>query len=157
MTTATRFAHDGEDVRGTFKSKVRGSRPATSRVMTPAPIAMVGSIPATARTIDPDGYMHITGSQQRRHQVRAVIWISSIALENAAMSHPAVRAGCGGFAIRHEKWVERPLLVVAAAPGKALTGGRFVILPRDEGHEVVAARRDRIRGRVAGRADGQGD
>jgi fatty-acyl-CoA synthase len=72
-------------------------------------------------TIDPDGYMHITDRSKDVIKSGGE-WISSIALENAAMSHPAV-AQAAAVAVRHEKWVERPLLVVAAAPGKALTAG----------------------------------
>ena len=44
-------------------------------------------------------------------------WISSIEVENAAMNHPDVAmAACIG--VRHEKWQERPLLVVQPVPGK---------------------------------------
>jgi len=45
-------------------------------------------------------------------------WISSIEVENAAMNHPDVAmAACIG--VRHEKWQERPLLVVQPVPGKS--------------------------------------
>lgn len=40
-------------------------------------------------------------------------WISSIDLENAAMSHPAI-ASCAAIAIPHPKWDERPILVAVA-------------------------------------------
>ncbi|MEO1494987.1 MAG: long-chain fatty acid--CoA ligase [Pseudomonadota bacterium] len=43
-------------------------------------------------------------------------WISSIDVENMAMSHPAV-ANCAVIAVPHPKWVERPLLVVQRTPG----------------------------------------
>ena len=43
-------------------------------------------------------------------------WISSIEVENAAMDHPEVAmAACIG--VHHEKWQERPLLIVQAVPG----------------------------------------
>ena len=43
-------------------------------------------------------------------------WISSIEVENAAMNHPDVAmAACIG--VRHQKWQERPLLVVQPVPG----------------------------------------
>ncbi len=70
-------------------------------------------------TIDADGFMQITD------RTKDVIksggeWISSIALENIAMGHPAVHEaaviGCP-----HPKWDERPLLVVVPKPGAALT------------------------------------
>ena len=44
-------------------------------------------------------------------------WISSIDLENRAMSHPDVE-NCAVIAIPHEKWDERPLLIVVPAEGK---------------------------------------
>ena len=44
-------------------------------------------------------------------------WISSIDLENRAMSHPEVE-NCAVIAIPHEKWDERPLLVVVPSEGK---------------------------------------
>ena len=47
-------------------------------------------------------------------------WIGSIDLENIAMAHPGVSmAAC--IAARHEKWDERPLLVVVKKPGAELT------------------------------------
>ena len=43
-------------------------------------------------------------------------WISSIDIENVAMSHPEVTtAACIG--VRHPKWDERPLLVAVPRPG----------------------------------------
>jgi len=41
-------------------------------------------------------------------------WISSIDLENAALSHPAI-AACAVVAMPHPKWDERPVLVAVAA------------------------------------------
>ncbi|SDO09507.1 fatty-acyl-CoA synthase [Lutimaribacter pacificus] len=43
-------------------------------------------------------------------------WISSIDLENAAMSHPGI-ASCAAIAMPHPKWDERPVLVAVAAEG----------------------------------------
>jgi fatty-acyl-CoA synthase len=61
-------------------------------------------------TIDPKGLLEITD------RTKDVIksggeWISSIALENLALGHPDV-AEAAVIAIRHDKWGERPLLVV---------------------------------------------
>ncbi len=66
--------------------------------------------------IDPQGYMAITD------RTKDVIksggeWISSIALENAAMGHPAV-AEAAVIGASHPKWTERPLLVVVKAQGR---------------------------------------
>ncbi|MBQ0812506.1 long-chain fatty acid--CoA ligase [Roseovarius sp.] len=41
-------------------------------------------------------------------------WISSIDLENAALSHPGI-AACAVIAVPHPKWDERPVLVAVAA------------------------------------------
>ena len=43
-------------------------------------------------------------------------WISSVALENAAVAHPAV-AEAAAIAVSHPRWGERPLLVVVRKPG----------------------------------------
>ena len=65
-------------------------------------------------TIDPQGYMQITD------RTKDVIksggeWISSIDLENLAMSHPDV-AEAAVIGLPHPKWDERPLLVVVRKP-----------------------------------------
>ncbi len=64
-------------------------------------------------TIDANGYMQITD------RTKDVIksggeWISSIELENHAVAHPGVREAAV-IGVRHEKWSERPLLVVVSA------------------------------------------
>jgi acyl-CoA synthetase (AMP-forming)/AMP-acid ligase II len=71
-------------------------------------------------TVDEDGYVQITD------RAKDVIksggeWVSSIDLENAAMSHPAV-AQAAAIGVPHPKWQERPLLIVVKAPGKELDG-----------------------------------
>ncbi len=70
-------------------------------------------------TIDPDGFLQLVD------RAKDVIksggeWISSIDLENAAMSHPAV-AEAAVIGIAHPKWQERPLLVVVKRPGQDVT------------------------------------
>jgi fatty-acyl-CoA synthase len=47
-------------------------------------------------------------------------WISSVALENALMGHPAV-AEAAVVAVAHPKWQERPLAAVVLKEGKAAT------------------------------------
>ena len=61
-------------------------------------------------SIDPDGYVQLTD------RVKDVIksggeWISSIEIENLAMSHPDVFEAAV-IAVAHPVWQERPLLVV---------------------------------------------
>jgi fatty-acyl-CoA synthase len=67
-------------------------------------------------TIDEDSFVQITD------RAKDVIksggeWISSITLENAAMSHPSV-ALAAAIGVPHPKWVERPLLLVVRTPGR---------------------------------------
>ena len=47
-------------------------------------------------------------------------WISSVALENALMGHPAV-AEAAVIAVSHPKWDERPLACVVLKPGGTAT------------------------------------
>jgi len=66
-------------------------------------------------TIDQRGYLNITD------RTKDVIksggeWISSIELENLAVAHPDV-AEAAVIGIKHEKWGERPLLVVVPTEG----------------------------------------
>lgn len=70
-------------------------------------------------TIDPEGFLNITD------RTKDVIksggeWISSIELENTAVGHPAV-AEAAVIGVAHEKWSERPLLIVVKAEGKDLS------------------------------------
>jgi acyl-CoA synthetase (AMP-forming)/AMP-acid ligase II len=70
-------------------------------------------------TIDPDGYLKIT--DRSKDVVKSGgEWISSIALENLAMAHPAVLEAAV-IACHHPKWDERPLLIVVKKPGAELT------------------------------------
>lgn len=69
--------------------------------------------------IDPEGYVQITD------RTKDVIksggeWISSIALENTAVGHPAVREAAV-IGVAHDKWLERPLLIVVKAEGSELS------------------------------------
>jgi acyl-CoA synthetase (AMP-forming)/AMP-acid ligase II len=61
-------------------------------------------------TIDPEGYMEITDRSKDVIKSGGE-WISSIQLENIAVGHPDVMEAAI-IAARHEKWDERPLLIV---------------------------------------------
>ena len=70
-------------------------------------------------TIDPDGYVQLTD------RLKDVIksggeWISSIEIENLAMSHPEVFEAAV-VAVAHPVWQERPLLIVQPRVGFAPT------------------------------------
>ena len=66
-------------------------------------------------TIDPDGFMQITDRSKDVIKSGGE-WISSIEVENIAMSHPGVQmAACIGMP--HPKWDERPIVIVVKRPG----------------------------------------
>lgn len=65
--------------------------------------------------IDPEGYVRITDRSKDLIKSGGE-WISSIELENIAMSHPAV-AEAAVIAVPHPQWSERPLLVAVPKPG----------------------------------------
>lgn len=66
--------------------------------------------------LHPQGYLEITDRSKDVIKSGGE-WVSSIEVENAAMDHPDVAmAACIG--LRHEKWQERPFLIVQPVPGK---------------------------------------
>jgi fatty-acyl-CoA synthase len=70
-------------------------------------------------TIDPHGYVRIT--DRSKDVVKSGgEWISSVALENALMSHPQVLEAAV-FAAEHEKWSERPVAAVVPKQGQSPT------------------------------------
>jgi 3-(methylthio)propionyl---CoA ligase len=70
-------------------------------------------------TIDANGFMQITDRSKDVIKSGGE-WISSIDVENIAMSHPAVQmAACVGMA--HPKWDERPIIAVVKKPGAEVT------------------------------------
>ena len=68
-------------------------------------------------TIDANGYTKITDRSKDVIKSGGE-WISSIDLENAAVGHPEV-AEAAAIGMPHEKWGERPVLVVVPMPGTA--------------------------------------
>jgi fatty-acyl-CoA synthase len=70
-------------------------------------------------TIDPEGYVTITDRSKDVIKSGGE-WISSVALENALMAHPAVLEAAV-FAGRHPTWDERPLAAVVLKPGQTAT------------------------------------
>jgi len=68
-------------------------------------------------TLDPEGYLRLTD------RAKDVIksggeWISTLDLEDAVCSHPAV-AMAAAIGMPHPKWDERPLLLVTLRPGQS--------------------------------------
>ena len=70
-------------------------------------------------TIDPNGMMEIVDRSKDIIKSGGE-WISSITLENIALSHPDV-AEAAVIAARHAKWDERPLLIVLPVAGRTPT------------------------------------
>jgi 3-(methylthio)propionyl---CoA ligase len=65
--------------------------------------------------IDPDGFVRLT--DRRKDIIKSGgEWISSIEIENAVMAHDDV-GEAAAIAIPHQKWGERPLLIVTPRPG----------------------------------------
>jgi fatty-acyl-CoA synthase len=69
-------------------------------------------------TIDRDGFMEITDRSKDVIKSGGE-WISSIMLENIAVSHPDV-IEAAVVAATHVKWDERPLLLVVPRPGRTV-------------------------------------
>jgi len=67
-------------------------------------------------TIDAQGYLRICDRSKDVIKSGGE-WISSVALENALMSHPAVLEAAV-FAAQHSKWGERPLAAVVWKEGQ---------------------------------------
>ena len=111
----TRQPHDGKAagelfVRGnTVISGYFNNAEATQKAMDAEGWFGTGDI----ASIDPNGFLSI---QDRSKDLikSGGEWISSIDLENAAMSHPAI-ASCAAIAMPHPKWDERPVLIAVAA------------------------------------------
>jgi fatty-acyl-CoA synthase len=66
--------------------------------------------------MDPDGYLKLTDRSKDLIKSGGE-WISSIELENVAVSHPDV-AEAAAIAVPDERWGERPLVIVVAREGR---------------------------------------
>jgi fatty-acyl-CoA synthase len=70
-------------------------------------------------TINAEGYVTITDREKDVIKSGGE-WISSVTIENALMSHPAVLEAAA-FAAKHEKWSERPVAAIVFKPGQSAT------------------------------------
>lgn len=70
-------------------------------------------------TIDPDGTIQVTDRSKDLIKSGGE-WISSIELENCAMTHPAI-AEAAVISAAHEKWTERPVLIAVRKQDHALS------------------------------------
>ena len=95
-------------------------------------------------TIGRDGYVEV--QDRAKDLVKSGgEWISTVALENALMGHPAI-AEAAVIAIPDEKWSERPL-AMRPPRGRVGDGRRAARAPRTELREVLAPRPVRVRRR----------
>ena len=69
--------------------------------------------------IDGEGYVTITDREKDVIKSGGE-WISSVAIENALMSHPSVLEAAV-FAAKHPKWSERPVAAIVFKPGHSAT------------------------------------
>ncbi len=74
-------------------------------------------------TIDEHGFVRITDRSKDLIKSGGE-WISSIEIENMVMSHPAV-ANAAVVGQPHERWGERPLLIVEPREGATATSGEL--------------------------------
>jgi 3-(methylthio)propionyl---CoA ligase len=81
-------------------------------------------------TIDPDGVMEITDRSKDVIKSGGE-WISSITLENLAVSHPDV-AEAAVVAATHPKWDERPVLIVVPRPGRTIDPASVLAVYHDK-------------------------
>jgi len=73
--------------------------------------------------IHPDGCIELT--DRAKDLVKSGgEWISSVALENALMAHPAI-AEAAVIAVPHPKWDERPLAVVVVRQGQQVSADQL--------------------------------
>jgi len=84
-------------------------------------------------TINPQGFMKITD------RTKDVIksggeWVSSIDIENAAVSHEAI-AEAAAIGRYHPRWTERPLLVAVLNPGASATSAEIITFLKDKLHK----------------------
>ncbi len=91
-----------------------------------------------AERFTPDGWfrtgdlvsIHPDGCIQIRDRTKDVIksggeWVSSVALENAIMGHPAV-AEAAVIGVPEPRWMERPIAIVVCKPGQSVTHDQIV-------------------------------
>ncbi|MBX3527565.1 MAG: long-chain fatty acid--CoA ligase, partial [Rhodoblastus sp.] len=69
-----------------------------------------------------DGQGHVSLTDRSKDVIKSGgEWISSIQLEDAALSHPDVLQAAV-IAVSHDKWQERPLLLVVRRQGSTVEG-----------------------------------
>ena len=85
-------------------------------------------------TINPQGYMRITDRTKDVIKTGGE-WVSSIEIENAAVSHPDV-AEAAAIGRYHPKWTERPLLVVVRKADTSVSSEQIITFLQSKLHKL---------------------
>ncbi|WP_293749323.1 long-chain-fatty-acid--CoA ligase [uncultured Paraglaciecola sp.] len=85
-------------------------------------------------TINPQGFMQITDRTKDVIKTGGE-WVSSIEIENAAVSHPDV-AEAAAIGRYHPKWTERPLLVVVRQAGTDVSTEQMLEFLQNKLHKI---------------------
>lgn len=85
-------------------------------------------------TINPQGYMKITDRTKDVIKTGGE-WVSSIEIENAAVSHPDI-AEAAAIGRYHPRWTERPLLVAVRQTGTDVTTEQVLDFMRNKLHKL---------------------
>ena len=80
--------------------------------------------------IHPEGYMEIVDRSKDVIKSGGE-WISSIDLENAAVGHPSVAEACV-IGVSHEKWDERPLLLIVKVESQEISKEEILVFLEDK-------------------------
>ena len=89
-------------------------------------------------TINAEGYLRIVDRTKDLIKSGGE-WISSVDLENALLAHPKIREAAV-IAVAHPKWQERPVAVVVAQRGSALSSQALREFPVAEVRKMAVAR-----------------
>jgi fatty-acyl-CoA synthase len=85
-------------------------------------------------TINPQGFMKITDRTKDVIKTGGE-WVSSIEIENAAVSHPDI-AEAAAIGRYHPRWTERPLLVAVRQAGTKVTTAEALDFLRNKLHKI---------------------
>ena len=143
------------DGRATGEIEVRGPWVAAAYYKDPAPEKFRDGwlAPATSAGSTP-GATSRSATGPRTSVKSGGEWISTLELESAILTHPAVREAAV-IAAPDERWGERPLACVALVPGQSVSPEELRAAPGRPGGQVVGARAVGVRGRGAPHQRGQ--
>jgi len=113
--------HDGEAI-GNLEAK--GHSVAASYYRQPAAVRDGWLSTGDVARIFPDGSVEIVDRSKDIIKSGGE-WISSVALENAALDHPGIQQAAV-IAIAHPRWQERPLLVAVRKPGASVSSEELI-------------------------------